>query len=237
MPVGVERPKRIRARVAFVIAVPLLLLMLAQAILPVLAARVLRDRIKPYGALQSVSVSAWPAIELLWGHADSISATARSLRLPAAEMTKLAWEGRGLHHLDFKVDRLYLTLPALTNGIVLHNVAMHKQDATMSTRATLTQADLAAALPSGFTVQPVASGGGQVEVHASGGLFGVQTSLDVLVKPLEGRLVAEPRGFPFAELATITLFSDPHLKVQSVGVQVQRTQPLTYLLSLTTSLH
>jgi hypothetical protein len=222
--------------VAFAVTVPVLLLVLAQAILPALAARVLRDRIKPYGTLQSVSVSAWPAVELLWGKADSATATARSLSLTVAQMTKLAWEGRGVHDLDFAVGRLDLKVPGVVSGVMLRHVTMRKRGTSMYTQATLTQADLTAALPSGFTVQPVASGGGQVEVHASGGLFGVQTSIGALVKPLEGRLVAEPQGFPLAGLATVTLFSDPHLKVQSVGVRVDRRQPLTYGLFLIATL-
>lgn len=236
MPIGVERRKRRRLRVALVVGVPLLLLALLQAILPPLAARVVRDRIKKYGDIQSVSVSAWPAVELLWGKADSAAATAGSLSVTAAQMTKLAWESRSVHDLDITVARLDLKVPGIPNGVVLRNVSSHKRGASMSTQATLTQADLTAALPSGFTVQPVGSGGGQVEVHASGGLFGVQESLSALVKPLEGRLVVEPQGFPLAGLATLTLFSDPHLKMESVDVRVQSRQPLAYRLSLRTSL-
>ncbi len=218
------------------VAVPVLLLVLAQAILPLVAERVLRDRIKPYGALQSVSVSAWPAVQLLWGKADSIHATARSLSMTAAQMTALTWEARGVHNLDFTVTQLALKAPTLPNSIVLRDVTTRKRGASIHTHATLTQADLTAALPSGFTVQPVASGGGQVEVRASGGLFGLQTSISALVRPLEGRLVAEPQGFPLAGLATVTLFADPHLKVESVGVTVHSAQPPTYGLSLTASL-
>jgi hypothetical protein len=222
--------------VAFGFAVPVLLLLLAQAILPSIAARVVRDRIKPYGDLESVHLSAWPAVELLWGKADSASARSRSLRITLAQLTKLELEARGVHDLDLTVARLELKVPTVPNGIVLRDVTTRKHGASVYTQATLTQADLTAALPSGFTVQPVASGGGQVEVHASGGLFGMQASIGALVKPLEGRLVAEPQGFPLAGLATVTLFSDPHLKVESVDVRVQRRQPLTYGLSLRASL-
>ncbi len=44
------------------------------------------------------------------------------------------------------------------------------------------------------------------------------------------------KGFPLASLATVTLFSDPHLRVDSVGVRVLHRQPLTYGLSLGASL-
>jgi hypothetical protein len=106
----------------------------------------------------------------------------------------------------------------------------------MQVSATLTQSDLAASVPSGFTVQPVASGGGQVEVHATGALFGLQASIDALVRPLDGRLIAEPHGLPLSGIASVTLFSDPHLKAEWVGLTVTRRQPLAYGLTLRASL-
>ena len=81
----------------------------------------------------------------------------------------------------------------------------------------------------------VASGNGQVEARASGGLFGIQASIVTLVQPLEGRLVAEPEGFPLARLATVTLFSDPHLKVEH-RLAGAAHPPLTYGLSMSASL-
>ena len=73
---------------------------------------------------------------------------------------------------------------------------MEKHGSAISASATLTQQQLDEALPSGFHIEPMASGGGEVEARASGGLFGVQASITALVKPLEGRLVAEPQGLP-----------------------------------------
>jgi hypothetical protein len=232
MPVGVERRRRRGVRVALALGVPLLLLALTQAILPPLAAHLARERIKKYGDVQSLHISAWPALKLLWGKADSATATAGSLNVTAAQTAKLAWESRGVHDLDMTVTRLVVKAPGIPNGVVLRNAVIRKRGPAMSTEATLTQADLTAALPSGFNVQLLASGGGQVEVHASGGLFGLQASISALVKPLDGQLVAQPQGFPLAGLATITLFDDQHLKMQSIGVRVQSRQPLSYRLSL-----
>jgi hypothetical protein len=238
MSVGVQRRRRARTHVAlWAAATVVLLLVLAQVVLPLVAERVLRDRVKPYGTLQSVSVSAWPAVQLLWGKADSASASSRSLHMTAAQMSKLVWESRGVHDLDFTADRFAVKVPGLPNDLVLRDVRTRKRGSSMSVHATLTQADLTAALPSGFAVQPVASGGGQVEVHASGALFGLQASISALVRPLEGRLVAEPRGLPFAGLTTVTVFEDPHLNVEAVGVTVNSEQPLAYGLTLRASLH
>ena len=55
---------RIAAGLAGAIA---LVLVLAQLLLPGIAASRISSRVGKYGTVESVSVSAWPAIELLWG--------------------------------------------------------------------------------------------------------------------------------------------------------------------------
>jgi hypothetical protein len=222
---------------ACVVALLVLFVVLAQVFLPSLAARRVRDRVARYGTVRSVSVSAFPAVKLLWGKADSVSVAAGSLSVPVSQITAFILEARAVGSISVSADAATLTaVPDLPAGITVSNLRMQKHGSTISTSATLTQQQLDEALPSGFHIEPTASGGGQVEARASGGLFGLQTSITALVKPLEGRLVAEPQGFPLASLGTVTLFSDTHLKVSSVGVRVLRTQPLTYALSLAATL-
>ena len=57
---------------------------------------------------------------------------------------------------------------------------------------------------------------GQVEVRASGGLFGVKASVDAVARAQEGKLVVRPLGFLLGGLK-LTLFSDPHVHVEGVG--------------------
>jgi hypothetical protein len=222
---------------ACVVGLPLLFVVLAQVFLPTLAARRVRDRVARYGTVHSVSVSAFPAVKLLWGKADTVSVAAGSLSVPVSQITALLLEARAVGSIVMSADAATLTaVPDLPAGLTVSDLRMRKHGSAISTSATLTQQQLDEALPSGFHLEPTASGGGQVEAHASGGLFGVQASITALVKPLEGRLVAEPQGFPLASLGTVTLFSNTHLKVSAVGVRVLRTQPLTYSLSLTATL-
>ena len=236
MSVGV-RTHRTR-RIALGVAIALVLLVvLAQVFLPKLAARRVRERVERYGTVQSVSVSAVPAFELLWGKADSVDVRAGALSVAATKVASLLWEAHTVGTMTFSAERSTLTgIPSLAQGITVTDLRMHKHGSAIRASATLTQQQLTHALPSGFRIEPIASGGGEVQARASGGLFGIQASITVLVKPLEGRLVAEPQGFPLASLATVTLFSDPHLAVRSVGVRVLRTQPLTYGLSLAATL-
>jgi hypothetical protein len=219
------------------VALPLLLVVLAQVLLPTLAARRVRDRVARYGTVVSVSVSAFPAVKLLWGKADSVGIRAGALSVPISQVAALLWEAHEAGSMTVSADSATLTdVPELPQGLTVDRLRVQKHGSAISASATLTQQQLDEALPSGFHIEPTASGGGEVQARASGGLFGVQASITALVKPLEGRLVAEPQGFPLASLATVTLFSDTRLKISSVGVRVLRAQPLTYGLSLAATL-
>ncbi|MGD1058944.1 MAG: hypothetical protein ABR992_16185, partial [Solirubrobacteraceae bacterium] len=57
----------------------IVLLALAQVVLPRIAVSRIESRVGRYGKVQSVSVSAWPAVELLWGHVGSVHVRAKSL--------------------------------------------------------------------------------------------------------------------------------------------------------------
>jgi hypothetical protein len=216
-----------------VVAAPVLLVILAQAILPTLAAHRVRGRVARYGSVKSVSVKAFPAIELLWGRADSVEVHAGALSVPSGEIAKLLWEAHGVTDATMSAQAATVTaIPSLAKGITVSDLHTEKRGAAIVARASLTQRQLDEALPSGFRIEPVASGNGQIEAKASGGLFGLQASIDAVVRASEGRLVTEPKGLPFGGFVTVTLFSDPHLKVESVGLSIERSDPLTYALSL-----
>ena len=62
-----EREVRQRGRSrAFAVSTIVLLLVVAQLVLPRIAASVVSSRVGRYGKVQSVSVEAWPAVKLLW---------------------------------------------------------------------------------------------------------------------------------------------------------------------------
>src|SRR5277367_432021 len=77
-----------------------LLLVLAQVLLPRIAASRISSRVGRYGKVRSVSVSAWPALELLWDHADSVRVSAGSLALSTAQLGSLLWEARDVDSLQ-----------------------------------------------------------------------------------------------------------------------------------------
>ena len=183
---------------------------LAQIFLPKLAASRISSRLGKYGDVSSVHVSAWPAIELLWGDADSVTVHARSIRVSPAQTGKLLHEASGLDELD-------LTAEATREGpLALQDVSLRKRGNKLHAQATVSEADIQAALPSGFSVALLRSSGGEVEVRASGGLFGVGATVDAVALASEGKLVVRPRGFLLQALR-LTLFSDPRVYVEGVG--------------------
>ncbi len=220
-------------RVALAVAVPVLLLaVLSQALLPRVAASRVRAKVAPYGQVRSVHVSAFPALELLWGRADSLSLATGPLTIAPEQAASLLWQARGLGSLDVASQAAVLRAALLPRGLEVDAVRLHKRGSLLSASATLTSAQLAAALPAGVSAEPFASGPEGVEARATGGLFGFQASLNVLVQAVEGRLVAEPRNVPFGGLATVTLFSDPHLKVLAVGMRMLGSSPPSYEVTL-----
>lgn len=189
-----------------------LVLILAQLFLPALAARIAREQIGRYGTVRSVSVGAFPAIELLWGHAESARIEAGQLRMSVSQFDGLLPRLRGVRNLDMTVAGIQL------GPLRAQEVRVAKRGAEIEVRGGVTQADIQSALPAGVHVALVPSAGGGVAIRVSGSLFGVGASLLAVLGVHEGKLVAQPQGIPFAGLARLTVFSDPHLAVQDVGL-------------------
>ncbi len=208
------------------------LLVLTQALLPGVVAGRVRKKVAAYGQVRSVHVSAFPALELLWGHADSVRISAGRLVATPEQLASLLWQARDLGALDVAAGAAVLRVALLPSGLEVGAVRVRKRGSSLLASATLTSAQLAAALPPGVSAEPIASDSNGIEARATGGLFGFQTSLNVLVQAVEGRLVAEPRDVPFGGLAAVTLFSDPHLKVLAVGLRTLSPAPLGYEITL-----
>jgi hypothetical protein len=222
--VHVERAPRIAIGVVVAIA---LALVLAQVFLPRIGASTIRSRVGRYGRVQSVSVSAWPAVKLLWGHADSVTVRASDLRLSPQQTAKLLWEGRGASSIDFSVAS------ARVGPLRLSGVSVRKRGDALSAQALVSSADVKAALPPGLSVALLRSEGGRVEVRASGGLFGVGASINAVAGPQEGQLVARPLGLLLGGFQ-LTLFSDPHIYVQGIDARTVSAagEPANYQLQM-----
>jgi len=195
-----------------------LVLVLAQVFLPAIAASRVRSRVGKYGTVKSVTVKAWPAVELLWGHADSVRVTAGSLQMSPAQTAKLLVQARG-------VESMNLTAENVEEGpLRLQDASFQKHGDALVAQASTTQADVGEALGTlgkGIEMKLLSSHDGQVEVSATGGLFGVRASIDAVARAQEGKLVVRPLGF-LLEGLQLTLLDDPHVHVE--GVSATTTQ-------------
>jgi hypothetical protein len=218
--------RQVRKLVASLVGAVVLVLVLAQLLLPRLAAHRISARVGRYGSVQSVSVSAWPALALLWGHADSVQVKASTLSANPQQVAKLLHEAAGAASADISADSLTL------GSLRLSDARLHKRGSALSATALASEAAVQAALPGGLGVQLLKSEQGQVQVRASGALFGVNASVDALALASEGRLVAHPLGF-LIEGLQLTLFADRHVRVSGVGASIASEQPRSYRLTMT----
>jgi len=204
-------------------------LAVAQVALPRVAASRISSRVSRYGRVRSVSVSAWPAVKLLWGEADSVKVRAGALSLSTEQAGKLLWEGHGVHDMDLRAESVKV------GPLEVQDAMLRKRGAALSAQAQTSEGEVKAALPPGLEVKLLSSREGQVEVQASGGLFGVQASVDAVAGASEGKLIAHPLGL-LIEGFQLHLFSDPHVYVEGVGASVQQSDPLIYRLMMRASL-
>lgn len=188
----------------------LVVLVVAQLVLPGIAANRVHDELSKSGTVESVKVSAFPAVELLWGHADSVVIHMSSYRAGASEIGSRLGDAAN-------VGKIEATVEAFDSGLLtLRHAMLRKRGSELVGTAVVTQDDLRSAVPFLNNVQPVASADGQLVLRGTATLLGLNASIDVAVAAQNGALVVAP-NVPFGGLATITLFNNPHVKVQSVS--------------------
>lgn len=183
-----------------------------QLALPALAERRLRQRLERVGSVERVHVRAFPALKLAWNRADRVELRmGRSDAGPQRFADLLAGTAR--------TDELDAAVGAFSLGpLVLRDARVRKVGDSLVGEASITEADLRAALPDGFDLRPVAAGAGSLVLRGVGSVLGRSVSLEVVALAREGRLVLAP-GAPFGALLTLTVFDDPRVLVEDVGAR------------------
>jgi hypothetical protein len=191
-------------------AAVILVLGVAQLVLPGIAEQRLRDRLSRSGSVLDVQVDAFPAIELLWHHADRVVVRMGSYRSTAGELS-------GVLDQAADADSLQASARVLDAGLLtLRDAALLKHGNQLTASARVSEADLRAAVPFIDNVQPVASSGGRLTLRGTATLLGLTASIDATVAAVDGRLLVQP-DVPFGALATVSVFSDPHVRVDDVS--------------------
>jgi hypothetical protein len=181
-----------------------------QLVLPGIAAGRLRAMLARSGPVRSVSVSAWPAVELLWHHADSVTVSMRS------------WSGSGgaSGRLDGDlaqlgdVGTLHATVGvAHVGALVVDHASLVSAGGRIVGEGTVREADLRGAVPFLRSVVPVTSAGGRLVLRGTASVLGlVGGSVDATVRAAGGALVVDVAG-----LATVTAFSARAVRVTGVS--------------------
>lgn len=191
-------------------AVVLLLLVIAQLVLPGIAAQKIRDRLSRSGQVLHVEVSAFPAIQLLWHQADHVLVRMAGYRSDSATLSDNLKQVADVGTLDASAN-------VFSSGLLtVRNASLQKRGNQLTATATITEADLRSSLPVLESVQPVSSSGGTLTLQGTANVLGVRATVDATVRPQNGALVVSP-DVPFGGLATITLFSNPTIAVTALS--------------------
>jgi hypothetical protein len=200
-------------RVAIATAGGLVLaLVAAQLALPRIAERRLRDHLKRSGTVERVEIRAFPAVKLLWHRADDVTVRMGRLRTGSGHFADLLANTRDADKVDASAaEERILSLRLLAPQL-------HKRGDALTLSATVTEADLRAALPPGLDVRPVASGNGALVFEGSADLFGSRFTGQAVVSARDGRLQLAP-DVPFGGFLSVTVFADPRVEVLGVGAR------------------
>ena len=190
----------------------LAVLVAAQLVLPRVAENRLRDRLERDGTVQRVEIHAFPAIELLWHRADRVVVRMGRGRAGTGHLADRLAQARDTDELDARVDELRVL------SLRVRDARLTKDGEELRGEATITADDLRAALPPGFAVRPVASGGGSLLFEGTANFLGRSFTGQAEVGAKDGRLVLTP-NIPFGGFLTLTLFADPRISVLGIGAR------------------
>jgi len=204
-----------RRRWAIAAAAAAALALASQPLLPLLAERRLRSDLERVGEVDAVDVRAFPALQLLNGRADRVRVRMSRSEAGQRRLADLLDGARRTERLDARVRELN------AGPLRLRDAALRKDGDLLVGEAGVTETDLAAALPPGLDLRPVASGGGELLFEGTASAFGRSVTLRARVAAIDGNLIVQP-DVPLGGLAALTVFSDERLAVEGVAA---RTRP------------
>jgi hypothetical protein len=188
----------------------------AQFVLPGIAEDRVRDDLNDHGVVREVSVSSFPAVKLLWGSADEVTAEMESFEVTEQELADLAEDGEGAGEVELRTERGRI-------GRAPFGEAVLRQDGE-DLRATLllSERDIATALPPGSDARVRGAGEDSVTLEASAGVFGLDVARrEITVAARDGAITAQPSGGIVGSIvggvASVTVFREPRIRVDRVG--------------------
>src|SRR5215210_8627755 len=195
----------LRAALAF-LALVVAVLVGGQIVLPRMAERRITRDLAATGEVRHVAVEAHPALKLLFKRADRVEIDMAEARAGTGKLAKLLRRTSGARRLEARVDLVRV------GPLQLRGVALHKDHDRLRGEASVSDADLAAALPRQLAVRPVDDPGGELVLEGAVGVFTARARLSAR----DGALVIAPDGL-LGGLGSLTLFRDSRVQVEEVG--------------------
>lgn len=192
------------------------LLGVSQVVLPPLAASHIRDGLLRNGVGAHVSVSAFPALELLFGHADTVDVhVQRMLSGGHGNLHHLLADIGNVSELNASIDRMSLL------GFPAEEVVVQKRGAMLSASATITRPGIESVIPKSISLDAAEEGEHSLRMMIAARPLGHWIRVAARLIAAEGQLRAVPDA-PGLEFLHLTAFSDPSLAITGVGVRVGR---------------
>lgn len=183
-----------------------------QLALPRVAERRITSDLAESGKVKRVEVEAVPALKLLFKRADRVEVEMTEVRAgTTGRLVELLRRTRATKELDARADLVSL------GPLRLHAAMLTKDGDRLRGEATVSEAELAAALPSQLRLQPVEDPSGELVLEGAIGPISARARLTAR----DGALVVAPEGL-FGGLGSLTLFKDSRVEVSEVG---SRTGP------------
>jgi hypothetical protein len=192
----------------------LLLLLVSQFVLPVIAANRLAASLARTGTDVHVSVSAFPAVELLFGDADTVDVSIGKLVSATNHVGDLLARTANVGTLNATVRELD------AHGLVLTDVSLRKRGSRLMATATVSRAAVQAVLPLHLVVTPVSAGSNGLLVRGHIRVLGHNVQGTAEVQAANGGIVLSPRASGISSLLNaihITIFHNPVVRVDRVA--------------------
>ena len=197
------------------------LVVVAQFVLPGVAAKRLRSDLAAQGSDVHVEVSAFPAIKLLFKHADKVTISVGAYTADDASSTDSGDDLPGLLAQTKATKKLDVDVRILNDRLLrMQDVHLHKDGDALVANVTLLKSDIDAALPAHLRLTGSDAHG--LTVSGSTSVFGENLDADARVEVDDsGSLVLNPgdSGIGLGDLVSVPIFEDHRVAVDAISAR------------------
>jgi hypothetical protein len=202
-----------------IVGILVALVVVAQFVLPGLAAKRLRSDLAAQGSDVHVEVSAFPAIKLLLKHADKVTISVGAYNTDDASSANSGDDLPGLLAQTKATKNLDVDVRVLNDRLLrMQDVRLHKDGNALVANVTLLESDIDAALPAHLRLTGSDAQG--LTVSGSTSVFGESLDANARVEVDDSRsLVLSPddSGIGLGDLVSVPIFEDPRVAVDAIS--------------------